>query len=781
MTGRREQQLVVRVPEMVEVARWLRRSRRLSRLTYRQLAQATGRSRGSLQRAASGSRSSWPVVEAFARACGADVGEARHLWLQAKAALEGADQDPEVVTVHQVDTFEDLRSAMTRLRAVAGGPTLRELEARAAGKLARTTLSSALRGDSPPRRALVVTFAEVVGVGADQAAAWGAAWDRADALSRSAREITAPAQSFSVTPAPALLLALAGASLPPWRAVAELVDVTLSHGGNATGEAARVTVDFQHDPVRGQDTVTISGPALGGGHTTLRDLLTLWTDERKGVPGRNLLVSCARLGSRFTLRTAAASDAAWTVVTCDLTALATGSSWSVPLTTESKAAAGEYGTRITVGALRPRPWAPDKQRELWHRLGDFYSQLLREGQVSLTVSRKQVVPRKPCVWGENRSVERQGSEISAIQKVDTVLATLYQCRDCHATGPFGSPCCLQCQGTRLDRIVHRVRGWLGVQRYLHRTDFGIDFYSHGRKILSRDKRLFSWRDDSGQEIAEYPVDPPLKGRLVGEIHCDHVPVTASGTAFHYDGPEWRAVVDVIRGQGPLSAMRAKRLGYAPNTSPLAMLYAGFRRNDPGLRSLIPGDGFKALHEAAAAWADRFHQGDPAYQSDDKWYAAARMHDTLSPAGVPADDRIDLARLTPEELEDLVHRLYMDHHGHGTDAPKVLIGPGRGTVVFRDRPHATERWALQARCYRHRMALEAVQALAGHMLDVQADRGILVTTSWFGADSHAFAQRSGRISLVDGRALRTLLRDHLGIHTRLGLSHLPPGWEVDDIT
>ncbi|MFF3579301.1 restriction endonuclease [Streptomyces mirabilis] len=51
------------------------------------------------------------------------------------------------------------------------------------------------------------------------------------------------------------------------------------------------------------------------------------------------------------------------------------------------------------------------------------------------------------------------------------------------------------------------------------------------------------------------------------------------------------------------------------------------------------------------------------------------------------------------------------------------------------------------------------------------RGILVTTGWFGASSHAFATRSGRIDLVDGRAVKALLREHLGIEALL--VRMPP--------
>ncbi|MFJ3547333.1 restriction endonuclease [Streptomyces rubiginosohelvolus] len=118
-------------------------------------------------------------------------------------------------------------------------------------------------------------------------------------------------------------------------------------------------------------------------------------------------------------------------------------------------------------------------------------------------------------------------------------------------------------------------------------------------------------------------------------------------------------------------------------------------------------------------------------------------------------------LSPEDLNDLVHRLCMKLHGTA-EGPRELIGPGQAATVFRDRSRTGERWVLQCRRNRHVVPAETVHALAGQMLDVQASRGILVTTSWFEARSHAFAQRSGRIDLVDGRALKALLREHLGV-------------------
>jgi hypothetical protein len=41
-----------------------------------------------------------------------------------------------------------------------------------------------------------------------------------------------------------------------------------------------------------------------------------------------------------------------------------------------------------------------------------------------------------------------------------------------------------------------------------------------------------------------------------------------------------------------------------------------------------GDGMLAIHTQSAEWAERFRNGEPDYQTDEKWYEAARLHDEL---------------------------------------------------------------------------------------------------------------------------------------------------------
>ncbi|MGI5518816.1 restriction endonuclease [Streptomyces sp. CA-106131] len=80
--------------------------------------------------------------------------------------------------------------------------------------------------------------------------------------------------------------------------------------------------------------------------------------------------------------------------------------------------------------------------------------------------------------------------------------------------------------------------------------------------------------------------------------------------------------------------------------------------------------------------------------------------------------------------------------------------------------------IQAKRYKNVVPTEAVRALAGVMHDKAATKGILVTTSWFGTTSKEFAQRTGRMELIDGRGLKALLKEHLNIDALIGLPKLP---------
>jgi hypothetical protein len=183
----------------------------------------------------------------------------------------------------------------------------------------------------------------------------------------------------------------------------------------------------------------------------------------------------------------------------------------------------------------------------------------------------------------------------------------------------------------------RIWGWLGVQRYTDKKDFGIDFLRNGRKILLRDQRLFDWLDpddpaSSGER--EYPIEVPNEGRLVGEIHVDHLWVPYQKNAFEFASPDWARVRRTLRGDAPLRPNKARELNYPVNASPLARLFTGYRRTDPGLKYLVPGDGRTALLSRAREWAELFRKGETDYQTDEIWYEQAALHDRPAPAPDP---------------------------------------------------------------------------------------------------------------------------------------------------
>ena len=146
-----------------------------------------------------------------------------------------------------------------------------------------------------------------------------------------------------------------------------------------------------------------------------------------------------------------------------------------------------------------------------------------------------------------------------------------------------------------------------------------------------------------------------------------------------------------------------------------------------------------------------------------------------------DSRPDLLALSPGEFEHLTRKLFeamgmkswktQDSKDDGVDAVAVNEDPIVGGLCI-----------IQAKRYSKIVGVEAVHALAGVMEDKNAAKGVLVTTSWVGKASRDFAARNGsRIEIIEGRHLKSLLREHLGLDVLIGLPKLPPGWERHEIS
>jgi hypothetical protein len=446
-----------------------------------------------------------------------------------------------------------------------------------------------------------------------------------------------------IPPTPKILKILGDITIEPWQCIAELVDnsfdelLGIQDSGMPWDEPLQVAVSL---PAVSTATASASVVVRDNGRgMTLEQVRNAaragWSSNdpfsKLGLFGMGFNVATARLGDLARILTTRSGDPEWIGIEIDLAAI--GETFEAPVIHEAKHGLEEHGTRVEVQRLGARAqWLTRQpnQRKLRDTLGGVYSYLLDDRGIRLTVNDIGVRPVRHCIWGPERSVTRGGEEIPAIIEVDERLTDRAVCYDCNAWQDVGNTRCADCGSERLHVRERRIHGWLGIRRYLHQREYGIDFLRNGRKILRFDKSLFEWKDPddpAGQGEVEYPIELAHQGgRIVGEIHIDHVPVTYLKNDFERSDLGWHKAVEVLRGRGPLLPKTAGRLGYQRNDSPLGRLHRGYRRNDPGRNYLMPGNG-KAVIDTSE-WVRRFHAGDTQFQSDDKWWDAVVRHDEM---------------------------------------------------------------------------------------------------------------------------------------------------------
>jgi len=145
-----------------------------------------------------------------------------------------------------------------------------------------------------------------------------------------------------------------------------------------------------------------------------------------------------------------------------------------------------------------------------------------------------------------------------------------------------------------------------------------------------------------------------------------------------------------------------------------------------------------------------------------------------------DSRPDLLDLKPVEFEHLIRQLF-ETIGMKSWVTQASRDEGVDGVAYNEDPIVGGLCVIQAKRYSKIVGLEAVHALAGVMEDKRAAKGVLVTTSWVGKASRDFAARNGRIEIIEGRHLKSMLLEHLGLDVLISLEKLPPGWEQDDVS
>lgn len=484
-------------------------------------------------------------------------------------------------------------------------------------------------------------------------------------------------ETLDIRPSPRVLQVLGDIEMIPVMCLAELIDnsfdgfLELLRDVSKEGETERlrvnVTLPKRNDPAQSAEII-VSDTGRGMDVDTLNNAVRAgWTGNdpfsNLGLFGMGFNIASARLGNRTRVVTTRAGDPDWVGVDIDLRHLSSQQNFVVPVIREPKDDIGLHGTRITVTQLNPGNYESlvTQGKRLRETLGDIYAPLLERTEFDLKVNAISVEPHRHCTWAETRSVTfgsgHNAEEIPAVIGFDELLPDQVACRTCRQWQDPGWDECQTCGSTDLVRRTRRVRGWIGVQRYLDTEHYGIDFIRNGRKILLRDKSIFEWTDPNrpGSRQIDYPVElPQNQGRIVGEVHIDHVPVNYQKNSFITDSHEWLAVRKMLRGDaGPLRLNYRREAGFGGYAAgPLARIHRAFQNNRPGTRYLIPGNGKQAIHDKAREWGSMFHQGDPDFQVDTRWWDAAVIHDRIADQDLTVSELPDQEDVDQDVISDI---------------------------------------------------------------------------------------------------------------------------------
>lgn len=465
--------------------------------------------------------------------------------------------------------------------------------------------------------------------------------------------------NFDLSPHPRILPMLGEINLAPWRCLAELIDNSVD-----SFLAAQRSGTALVDP---EVSISIPTGDVSSAKLTLRDNgpgMTIdrlenavragWTGNdpinNLGMFGMGFNIATARLGTLTRVWSTVAGDSEWIGLEIDFDMLMRQRHFRTPILHRAKADSSEQGTEVSVERLKPeqRQWLSRaaNQSRIRRELAQAYSAMLRPNGVPITfnlkVNGQAVRGRDHCVWGDGPDervvhTNRYGP-INAFQRIDVRLEDRLFCTRCWqwlAAQETLCPACNTSEGV-VSRSRH-VHGWLGVQRYLSATEYGIDLIRHGRKIEYASRDLFKWTADTTAEEEEYPIDDPRhRGRIVGEIHIDHCRVTYTKDRFDRNDPAWEEMVAIVRGEGPLRPDKASELGFGENRSPLSLLFQAFRRSTPKPKAagcyarllIVP------TNELAEEMAKRFYAGDAEYRTDLKWWELVQEADRELLQGQP---------------------------------------------------------------------------------------------------------------------------------------------------
>lgn len=460
-------------------------------------------------------------------------------------------------------------------------------------------------------------------------------------------------KSFSITPGPRILEVIGSIPLRPVSALCELIDNSLDSFEAA--ELASVDIPLRRIDIRvpskdeverGRGVVSVTDNGYGMDIEQLRNSLIAGMSlkdnfDQLGLYGVGFNLATVKLGPVTTITTARRDrkgnppqTALRTVL--DVPRQKAKGDWDLDFDDEVPNPQG--GTVVEVSGVWPeghslygfiQKLAKMSKNDIARQLGRIYATRLRDSEggpkLRMFLNERAIEPFQHCVWSSKRSVPYRGiGEIPARYEFDKVLRTTRRCKKDGTEIEERETRCPKCGGREIKSVQQRVRGWVGIQRYDHMNEFGIDVIRNGRLILNSEKdAFFSYTDDEGKKVPEYPADS-VYGRIVGEVHLDHLRPHVNKEDFERATNEWTEAIEEIRG-GPLQ--KGNRQNNDLNRSPVGMLFNGYRDSKYGGPDYMymgtyrepPDKPRKMSGDVVAEFKKRFDEGEEGYVDDTKWW------------------------------------------------------------------------------------------------------------------------------------------------------------------
>lgn len=458
---------------------------------------------------------------------------------------------------------------------------------------------------------------------------------------------------FDLTPDPKVLIALTHTPLQPLDALCELIDNSIDsfHVARLQGvpiEFPLVVVELPgmaeinrgEGAIRVRDngsglTADLAEKALRAGYSGNKPYDSL------GLFGMGFNISSGKLGRVTRFLTARREDDYAIEVVVDLIALQDQRSYKVPVNRVAKPPEFSHGTVVEV-----RGWWPNGnpnsgfvkklvsygKNEIRRQIGRRYATILTHEKVRILINGDACEPFEHCVWNSSRSLERRGlGQIPAVFNFNHVVGNQTRCSICNDVIQNGEKVCPTCGSASFSTLEERIRGWVGIQRFDDANEFGIDLIRNGRAIRIAEKSaFFDFTDELKKVVRDYPIDS-IYGRIVGEVHLNHVPVDFLKQDFQRSSPEWQRAISFLRGE---SSLQPTQRGAENNQSPVFKLYQGYRKvRTPGKTDMYMGywdveseKPKRVSREVEKEYYEKFEAKQPGYHDDTEWWKLVEQAD-----------------------------------------------------------------------------------------------------------------------------------------------------------